>query len=101
MDRTHNPEFTVMEIYIAWKDYLWMMDFVEEMFEKVALDLHGTTKVTYGTAVLDFKVICRMTMQSAFSSIPVRMLVMNEDQLRTACRELGLETVPPWVKGAH
>ena len=48
MDRTHNPEFTVMEIYIAYKDYLWMMDFVEEMFEKVALDLHGTATVPYG-----------------------------------------------------
>ena len=44
MDRTHNPEFTVMEIYVAYKDYLWMMDFVEEMIEKVALDLHGTTQ---------------------------------------------------------
>ena len=48
MDRTHNPEFTVMEIYVAYKDYKWMMDFTEEMIEKVALDLHGTTKGTGG-----------------------------------------------------
>ncbi|MEZ5072017.1 MAG: lysine--tRNA ligase [Bacteroidales bacterium] len=55
MDRTHNPEFTVMEIYVAYKDYKWMMDFTEEMLEKVALDLHGTTKVPVGDKVIDFK----------------------------------------------
>ena len=55
MDRTHNPEFTVMEIYVAYKDYKWMMDFTEEMIEKVALDLHGTTKVQVGDRVIDFK----------------------------------------------
>lgn len=54
MDRTHNPEFTVMEIYIAYKDYMWMMDFVEEMIEKVALDLHGTNKIRYGDHIIDF-----------------------------------------------
>jgi lysyl-tRNA synthetase class 2 len=48
MDRTHNPEFTVMEIYVAYKDYFWMMDFTEEMIERVALALHGTTTVKYG-----------------------------------------------------
>ena len=55
MDRTHNPEFTVMEIYVAYKDYKWMMDFTEEMIEKVALDLHGKTQVTVGDKVIDFK----------------------------------------------
>ncbi len=55
MDRTHNPEFTVMEIYVAYKDYKWMMDFTEEMIEKVALDLHGTTKVMVGDKEIDFK----------------------------------------------
>jgi len=55
MDRTHNPEFTVMEIYVAYKDYNWMMDFTEEMIEKVALDLHGTTKVKVGDQEIDFK----------------------------------------------
>ncbi len=55
MDRTHNPEFTVMEIYVAYKDYRWMMDFTEEMIEKVALDLHGKTKVKVGTQEIDFK----------------------------------------------
>ncbi|RLD92951.1 MAG: lysine--tRNA ligase, partial [Bacteroidetes bacterium] len=55
MDRTHNPEFTVMEIYVAYKDYNWMMDFTEEMIEKVALDLHGTTTVQVGDQEIDFK----------------------------------------------
>jgi len=55
MDRSHNPEFTVMEIYVAYKDYKWMMDFTEEMIEKVALDLHGTTKVKVGEQEIDFK----------------------------------------------
>jgi lysyl-tRNA synthetase class 2 len=55
MDRTHNPEFTVMEIYVAYTDYNWMMDFTEEMIEKVALDLHGTTKVQVGEQEIDFK----------------------------------------------
>jgi lysyl-tRNA synthetase, class II len=55
MDRTHNPEFTVMEIYVAYKDYNWMMDFTEEMIEKVALDLHGKTKLMVGDQEIDFK----------------------------------------------
>jgi len=55
MDRTHNPEFTVMEIYVAYKDYNWMMDFTEEMIEKVALDLYGTTKIQVGDQEIDFK----------------------------------------------
>jgi len=48
MDRFHNPEFTQMELYVAYKDYYWMMETVEEMVEKIALDLHGTTKVQVG-----------------------------------------------------
>ena len=66
MDRTHNPEFTVMEIYVAYKDYKWMMDFTEEMIEKVALDLHGTTKVIVGDQEIDFKrPFKRITMMDA------------------------------------
>ena len=55
MDRTHNPEFTVMEIYVAYKDYNWMMEFTEKILEKVATDLHGTTKVPLGEHVIDYK----------------------------------------------
>lgn len=55
MDKTHNPEFTCMEIYVAYKDYIWMMDFVEKMLEKIALKLHGTTVVKIGDREIDFR----------------------------------------------
>ena len=55
MDRFHNPEFTQMELYVAYKDYEWMMDLVEEMVEKIAIDLHGTTQVQVGENLVDFK----------------------------------------------
>ena len=55
MDRTHNPEFTCMEIYVAYKDYNWMMNFTEEMIEKICMDVHGTTKVKIGEKEIDFK----------------------------------------------
>jgi lysyl-tRNA synthetase class 2 len=101
MDRTHNPEFTVMEIYIAWKDYLWMMDFVEEMFEKVALDIHGTTKVPYGNATIDFKrPFVRMTMAGAIQQYAgIDITSMDEELLREACKGLGVETDPSMGKG--
>jgi lysyl-tRNA synthetase class 2 len=101
MDRTHNPEFTVMEIYIAWKDYLWMMDFVEEMFEKVAIDLHGTTKVPYGDLVLDFKrPFARLTMADAIQQYAgISILETDESQLRDACRSMGIETDATMGKG--
>lgn len=94
MDRTHNPEFTVMEIYIAYKDYLWMMDFVEEMIEKVALDLHGTTKVPFGNLEIDFKrPFNRLTMAGAIKQFTgIDITGMDEDQLRAACKQLGIET---------
>ena len=55
MDRTHNPEFTQMEIYVAYKDYAWMMDFVEEMIETICLDVLGTTDVQIGENSVSFK----------------------------------------------
>jgi lysyl-tRNA synthetase class 2 len=101
MDRTHNPEFTVMEIYVAWKDYLWMMDFVEVMIEKVALDLHGTTKVPYGNAIIDFKrPFTRLTMAGAIQQYAgIEIATMDENQLREACRNLGIETDVSMGKG--
>ena len=101
MDRTHNPEFTVMEIYIAYKDYLWMMDFVEEMIEKVALDIHGTTKIPYGDTEIDFKrPFTRLTMADAIKQYAgIDITRMNEDQLREACRKLEIETDPTMGKG--
>ena len=55
MDRTHNPEFTCMEIYVSYKDYNWMMNFTEQMLEKIALDVNGTTQVQVGDNLIDFK----------------------------------------------
>jgi lysyl-tRNA synthetase class 2 len=101
MDRTHNPEFTVLEIYVAWKDYLWMADFVEEMLEKVAIDIHGTTKVPFANAVIDFKrPFARMTMAEAIKKYSdIDIMNLDEDQLREACRKIGIETDASMGKG--
>ncbi len=84
MDRTHNPEFTQVEFYVAYKDYLWMMDTIEEMVEKVALDVAGTTKVTVGENVIDFKRPWkRMTMFEAIQEYTgVDVSGMEEAELR-------------------
>ena len=66
MDRTHNPEFTVLEFYVAYKDYLWMMETTEQLLEKAAIDTNGTTKVTSGDVEIDFKApYKRITMYDA------------------------------------
>jgi lysyl-tRNA synthetase class 2 len=95
MDRTHNPEFTVMEIYVAYKDYKWMMDFTEEMIEKVALDLHGTTRVQVGDQEIDFKrPFKRITMLDAIKeSTGFDISGMDEAGLRSVaeCLEVALE----------
>jgi len=101
MDRTHNPEFTVMEIYVAYKDYNWMMEFTEEMLEKVALDLHGTTKVKIGDNEVDFKApYRRLTMIDAIKEhTGVDITGMNEDQLRQVCKDLNIEVDETFGKG--
>jgi lysyl-tRNA synthetase class 2 len=101
MDRTHNPEFTVMEIYVAYKDYNWMMDFTEEMIEKVALALHGTTKVPYGEHVIDFKrPFKRVTMIGAIKDFTgIDITGMDENALRDVCSKIGVETNPTMGKG--
>jgi len=101
MDRFHNPEFTQMEIYVAYKDYFWMMELTEKMVEKIALDLHGTTKVQVGTHEIDFKTpFKRQTILGAieeFTGIDVSR--MNEEELRATCKKLGIETDPSMGKG--
>ena len=101
MDRFHNPEFTQMELYVAYKDYFWMMDTVEEMVEKIALDLHGTTRVQVGEHVIDFKRPWkRFTMFEAiehFTGIDVS--AMNESQLLATCKQLGIDTDERMAKG--
>jgi lysyl-tRNA synthetase, class II len=101
MDRMHNPEFTVLEIYVAYKDYLWMMDFVEEMIEKAALDLHGTNKIPYDNQIIDFsRPFKRITMIDAIREYAgVDIGDMNEDRLRSTCNSLGIETDATMGKG--
>ncbi len=101
MDRTHNPEFTVMEIYIAYKDYLWMMDFVEEMIERVALALHGQTEVPMGDRKIDFKrPFRRVTMTDAIrEKTGFDITGKTEDELRAACKELNVEVDKTMGKG--
>src|SRR6056297_2126971 len=83
MDRSHNPEFKVMEIYVAYKDYNWMMDFTEEMIEKVALALHGATKLQLGEQEIDFKrPFKRITMLDAIKEYTgVDVSDMEEEEL--------------------
>jgi Lysyl-tRNA synthetase (class II) len=101
MDRTHNPEFTVMEIYVAYKDYKWMMNFTEEMIERVALALHGTTQVQLGDKVIDFKrPFKRVTMYEAIKEhTGYDISGKTEEELREICKALGIETDPTMGKG--
>jgi len=93
MDRTHNPEFTVMEIYVAYKDYNWMMDFTEEMIERVALALHGKTSIPVGDKEIDFKrPYKRITMFNAIMEhTGFDISGMDETALREVCQKLGVE----------
>lgn len=101
MDRTHNPEFTVMEIYVAYKDYHWMMEFTEEMLEKIAMALHGTTKVKIGEHEIDFKApYRRLTMIDAIKEqIGVDISGMKENQLRQVCVDHHIEIDDTFGKG--
>lgn len=100
MDRTHNPEFTVMEIYIAYKDYLWMMDFVEEMLKKVAMDVTGKLQVPYGDKVIDFSVFEKIKMIEVIARYTdIDITGMNELHLQAVCNQLGIETDDTMGKG--
>ena len=101
MSRFHNPEFTQVELYVAYKDYNWMMNLVEEMVEKVAMDLHGTTQVQVGENVIDFKRPWkRYTMFEAieyFTGIDISS--MDEVELRTTAEQLHVPTDDSMGKG--
>jgi lysyl-tRNA synthetase class 2 len=101
MDRTHNPEFTVMEIYVAYKDYRWMMEFTEEMIEKVTLDLHGATRVPVGKNVIDFKPpFRRVTMLDAIrESTGYDIEGLDEAALRNVAGTLGVQLDDTMGKG--
>ncbi|MDT0622497.1 lysine--tRNA ligase [Croceitalea vernalis] len=93
MDRTHNPEFTVMELYVAYKDYNWMMDTTEQLLEKIALDTNSSTKITVGENEIEFK--------APYARVPILEAIkthtgfdvagMNEAELREVAQKLGLE----------
>ncbi|MDN3668283.1 lysine--tRNA ligase [Echinicola jeungdonensis] len=93
MDRTHNPEFTAMEIYIAYKDYIWMMKMVEDLLETVTISVHGTAEVTVGDTKIDFSGPYRRL--TLFDSIKeyagIDVSKMDEAELREVCHEFGIE----------
>ena len=101
MDRTHNPEFTAMEIYVAYKDYIWMMEMVEQLLEHVAIGVNGDTKATFGENVIDFKgPYERLTMLDSikrYAGIDVSQ--MDEGDLRKVCKELHIEVDASMGKG--
>ena len=93
MDRSHNPEFTVMELYVAYKDYFWMMEMTENLLEKVAIDTNGTSAITVGENTIDFKApYPRIPLLEAIkihSGIDVSL--MDEKQLRSAAKDFGIK----------
>lgn len=101
MDRTHNPEFTCMEIYVSYKDYNWMMDFTEKMLEKICLDVNGTTEVKVGDNMISFKApFKRITMIDAIKEhTGIDITGMGEEQLRDTARSLGIEVDETMGKG--
>ena len=101
MDRTHNPEFTQMEIYVAYKDYLWMMHFTEEMLETICLDVLGTTSVKIGDNEVSFKrPFKRISMLDSIKEhTGVDISKMDENELRETCKALGVETDQSMGKG--
>lgn len=101
MDRTHNPEFTAMEIYVAYKDYNWMMEFCEQLLEHCAIAVNGTTKTTFGSHEIDFKApYARVTMTDAIKQFTgFDITDKSEAELRAAAIEMGIEVDKSMGKG--
>ena len=101
MDRTHNPEFTCMELYVAYKDYNWMMRFIENMLEKIALDVNGTTDVKVGDNTISFKApFKRVTMLDAIKEFTGYDLNgKSEEEIFAICKELKMEVDDTMGKG--
>ncbi|AUP78632.1 lysine--tRNA ligase [Flavivirga eckloniae] len=101
MDRTHNPEFTAMEIYVAYKDYNWMMDFCERLLEHCAIAVNGTTKATFGEHDIDFKApYARVTMADSIKHFTgFDITGKTEDEIRQAAKDLGVEVDETMGKG--
>ena len=96
MDKTHNPEFTCMEIYVAYKDYIWMMEFVEKMLEKVSVAVNGSTKVNIAGNEVDFKAPYRRIgiLDAIKEYAGVDVAGMGVDELRAVCKKLNVEITP-------
>lgn len=101
MDRTHNPEFTAMEIYVAYKDYNWMMEFTENLLEFCATQVNGTTKATFGSHEVDFKApYARVTMTDAIKQFTgFDITGKTEEELREAAKSMGIEINETMGKG--
>ena len=101
MDRTHNPEFTAMEIYVAYKDYNWMMDFCEQLLEFCAMEVNGTTKATFGKHEIDFKApYPRVTMAAAIKKYAgFDITGKTEDEIRQAALDLKIPVDDTMGKG--
>jgi lysyl-tRNA synthetase class 2 len=101
MDRTHNPEFTILEFYTAYKDYFWMMETTEQLLEKAALDVCNTTDITVGDKTISFKAPFKRI--SIFDAIQEHtgfdVSRMNEDQLRSVCKQLHIQVDNTMGKG--
>ncbi|MEY3060464.1 MAG: hypothetical protein RL000_1816 [Bacteroidota bacterium] len=101
MDRTHNPEFTVLEFYTAYKDYLWMMDTTEQLLEKAAIDVNGTTDTIVDGKTISFKApFKRVTMYDAIKEhTGFDISNMDEDGLRDVCKQLNIPVEKSMGKG--
>lgn len=101
MDRTHNPEFTAMEIYVAYKDYNWMMEFTENLLEYCATQVNGTTSATFGEHTVDFKApYARVTMTDAIKQLTgFDITGKTEEEIRTAAIEMGIAVNDTMGKG--
>lgn len=101
MDRTHNPEFTAMEIYVAYKDYHWMMDFTERLLEHCAIAVNGTTKATFGAYTVDFKApYPRVTMTDAIKQFTgFDITGKTEEELRAFAHSIGIAVDETMGKG--
>jgi lysyl-tRNA synthetase class 2 len=101
MDRTHNPEFTAMEIYVAYKDYNWMMEFTENLLEHCALQVNGTTEATFGEHQINFKApYARVTMTDAIKQFTgFDITGKSEEELFAAAKSMGIDVNETMGKG--
>lgn len=101
MDRTHNPEFTILEFYVAYKDYLWMMETTENLLEKIALATNGKTKLEAWGNEIEFKApYKRISIYDAIQEhTGIDISKMNEDEIRVVCKQQHIETDPSMGRG--